>query len=142
MVKRLVIRLSIFKKKKKEEKEPEEPKKKKVSLCSKGTGLHDWYKIGACKDFIGNNPCEYHPEGCSTCNDRFSCLVQSDETYNDRFTAVYYACRNCPAINMDGYVYEWVRRNINKVADIRTHSWKGMDSKLIKEHRDKWKDTE
>ena len=109
---------------------------KPVKLCTDYT--HDWFEVGKCKDFVGNHPCEYHPEGCATCMTRFECYTKDTDTYRSRFTGIFYACRKCPAVKVEGEIYSWDNHNWENVLDIRESSWKGMDKDTVKKLQEKW----
>lgn len=112
------------------------PKPRQIKLCPDYG--HDWHEVGKCKDFIGNHPCEYFPEGCNTCMTRFECYTKDTDTYRSRLSGIFYECSKCPAIKVEGEIYSWDKHNWNRILDIREKSWYGMDSALIKTLREKW----
>lgn len=110
----------------------------KVKIC--GSDNHDWRLVGKCKDALGNHPCDYFPEGCNTCLTRFECYTKESDTYRMRLTGIFYECRKCPTLMVEGLINEWVTHTWRDTLDIRTHSFHGMDRTLIDELQSKWKE--
>jgi hypothetical protein len=112
---------------------------KKIKLCAPTE--HDWYEVGQCKDFPGRNRCRFFPDGCKTCMDRFECLTNKEE-YRPKVTAVFYACRKCPAVKEEGYVWEWTKHTMiypDNVLDSRDgNHWIGMDEQKARDIKSKW----
>lgn len=115
-------------------------KKAKVKLCEPTD--HDWVQISKCKDALGNHPCKYFPEGCNTCMTRFECYTKDTDTYRDRITGVFYACKKCPAVKIEGEITEWNTEPLRGMMDIRDHSFIGLDNKIEQKLRDAWKEKE
>ena len=123
--------------------------KKKVKVCSEFS--HDWYKVGKCKDALGKHPCKYFPEGCETCMTKFECYTKDRDTYRTRITAIFYACKKCPAIKAEGTISSWETEEIKSVSDsglrrgyaqldIRESGFIGMDEDTATKLRNRWKD--
>ncbi len=69
---------------------------------------------------------------------RFECYTKDTDTYRSRLSGIFYACRKCPAVKVEGEIYSWDKHYWNKTLDIREGSWKGMDDITIQKLRDKW----
>jgi len=114
------------------------PKPKKIKLC--GELDHDWVETGKCKDALGNHPCDYFPEGCNTCLTRFECYTKDNDTYRTRLTGVFYRCKKCPAVKVEGVRHEWVEKRWRDILDCRTHFFLGMEKTLRQKLAEKWKE--
>ena len=68
---------------------------------------------------MGKHPCEYAPDGCNTCMTRFQCYTKDNDTYRDRISGIFYACKKCPAIKVDGEITEWKTSPLRFIADVR-----------------------
>ena len=111
-----------------------------MKLCNEDN--HDWYEIGKCKDALGHHPCKYAPEGCNTCMTRFECYTKDSDTYRARISGIFYACKKCPAVKIEGELSEWETHIINhdNIVDIRIKSLTGLDSSVEQQLHNKWKD--
>jgi len=107
-------------------------------LCDKAA--HDWEEVGKCKDGLGRHPCEYHPDGCNTCMDRFTCFTKDNpDMYRTRFTGKFFACKKCPAVMFEGTVKVWEEREHTSILDCRNQRFIMMDKTLAERLTDKWK---
>ena len=113
-----------------------EQKPKEVKLCHEDE--HDWYEVGKCKDALGRHPCKYHPEGCATCLTRFECYTKDSDTYRDRISGVFYACRKCPAVKIVGSMSEWKTRRYYDILDCRDKYFICMDKALVDKLAKRW----
>lgn len=125
-------------------------KKKEIKLCDDYS--HDWYEVGKCKDALGKHPCKYHPEGCDTCMTRFECYTKDTDTYRSRVSGIFYACRKCPAIKLEGTITSWDTEQIRSkseksnmelpfgLLDIRKSTFFGLEKDLANKLRNRWKE--
>lgn len=109
-----------------------------MKLCNEDN--HDWYEIGKCKDALGHHPCKYAPEGCNTCMTRFECYTKDSDTYRARISGIFYACKKCPAVKLEGEISQWKTQPVNYIVDIREKSIMGLDSSVVKKLLDLWED--
>ena len=118
-------------------------KRKEIKICDSLS--HEWYEIGKCKDVIIGHPCKYHPEGCDNCLTRFECYTKDNTTYSTRMSGIFYACKKCPTIKLDGTESAWQTTPITSrdgipytTTDIRRSSFKGMEVNIITKQRERW----
>ena len=112
-------------------------KRKKIKLCAEES--HDWEAVGKVKDALGKHPCEYYPDGCNTCMDRFTCFTkESPDMYRSRYTGTFYACKKCPAVSFKGTIKEWTEKPRTAILDCRVHTFVIMSNELAVKLRNKW----